>query len=249
MSGDALSCNALSCDALIGADGIHSKVRSGLFGEQPTRFSGYVCWRGIVTEPKLVSSIDTMNEVWGTGARFGFMRCSPDKVYWFATKTTASRQRPDKSWKEGFRDWPNPIPALLDSTPESQIAFNDISDRKPIFPWSRGRVTLLGDAAHPMTPNFGQGGAQAIEDAIVLARAVKAIGDPASAFQSYQQHRHARTKSFVDGSLQFGRVAQGGNRWWRMIRNHLIPRLPESAMNRQLDQQFLVQPHLNHQFS
>lgn len=233
------------CDALIGADGIHSKVRSGLFGQQPTRFSGYVCWRGIVTEPKIVSSVDTMNEIWGNGARFGFMRCSPDKVYWFATMTTANRERPSESWKEQFRDWPDPIHAMLDRTPESQIAFNDISDRRPIFPWSKGRVTLLGDAAHPMTPNFGQGGAQAIEDAIVLARAVNATNDPVTAFQSYEQHRHVRTKKFIDRSLQFGKVAQGGNRWWRMIRNHLIPRIPESVMIRQLDEQFDVQGHLN----
>jgi 2-polyprenyl-6-methoxyphenol hydroxylase-like FAD-dependent oxidoreductase len=108
-------------------------------------------------------------------------------------------------------------------------------------------VTLLGDAAHPMTPNFGQGGAQAIEDAIVLARAIESADNPATAFEWYQQHRHARTKTFVDGSLRFGRVAQGGNPFWRMIRNHIVPRLPESLTRKMLDEQFMVQSHLRAQ--
>ncbi len=92
----------LHCDALIGADGIRSRVRSELFGKHPVRYSGYVCWRGIVTDRKLVSSIDNMNEWWGSGARCGFMPCSQDKVYWFATKTTADRQRPTKIGKLSF---------------------------------------------------------------------------------------------------------------------------------------------------
>ena len=235
----------IKCDALIGADGIRSKVRVGLFGEAPVRYSGYVCWRGIVTDPDLVTTIDAMNEMWGPSARCGYMPCSKDKIYWFATKTTADRQRPDGNWKSQFANWPHPVPALHAKTPDSQVVFNEISDRKPIFPWSRGPVTLLGDAAHPMTPNFGQGGAQAIEDAIVLARAVESANDPTKAFQAYEKHRYPRAKWFVDGSLRFGRVAQGGNSFWRLIRNHVIPRIPDSATDKMLRQQFLVLDHLN----
>lgn len=231
-------------DALIGADGINSRVRAQLWGQTPTRFSGYVCWRGIASDLSVVEQVETMNEVWGKAARFGFMRCSLDKVYWFATRSSPTRDRLSEAWKETFDDWPAPIPELLRVTPESQITFNDISDRKPIFPWSRGRVTLLGDAAHPMTPNFGQGGAQAIEDAIVLASAVKNTESVESAFRAYEIHRHPRAKKFVNASRQFGRIAQGGNVLARFVRRFLLPLTPDSVMQHQLDDQFMIDDHL-----
>ena len=227
-------------DALIGADGINSRVRSQLWGDAPTRYSGYICWRGIVTNPDLVQRVDTMNEVWGKASRCGFMRCSPDKVYWFATKSSPLRGRPDPTWKDHFADWPEPIHDLMVATPEAETTFNDISDRKPIFPWSQGNVTLLGDAAHPMTPNFGQGGAQAIEDAVVLAQKVSDQDSIDASFVAYESQRHPRTKRFVDDSLRFGRVAQGGNAFWRFVRRRVIPLIPDSVTNRQLDWQFNI---------
>ena len=231
-------------DALVGADGINSGVRRQLWEDSPRRYSGYVCWRGIVTDQTLVKSVDTMNEIWGKGSRFGYMRCSPDKIYWFATKSTKQQERPE-NWKHMFDDWQNPISELLAKTHENRIAFNPISDRRPIFPWSKGRVTLLGDAAHPMTPNFGQGGAQAIEDAIVLSEALDADNEPQRAFQAYESHRHPRTKNLVNASRQYGSVAQGGSPLSRLIRNHLLPLIPKAAMDRKLRAQLDVQPHLD----
>ncbi len=232
-------------DALIGAEGIHSKVRAQLWGDQPTRYSGYVCWRGIVVDPFLAESVDGVNEIWGEGARFGFMQCGLDKVYWFATKSTRRCREICDELKPTFRGWPDPVGSILEKTPIDPIIFNEISDRKPIFPWSRGRVTLLGDAAHPMTPNFGQGGAQAIEDAIVLSMSIVANVDPELAFRSYETHRHRRTRRFVNESWQFGRIAQGGNWPARFVRRWLLALMPESKMRKQLDVQFNVQKHFN----
>ncbi len=231
-------------DLLVGADGIHSRVRAQLWGERRTRYAGYVCWRGIVTEPDIVKSVETMNELWGKGARFGLMRCSPDKVYWFATRTTRHPDRRDSDWQQSFTDWPDPVAALLKHTPADQIVFNAISDRRPIYPWSRSRVTLLGDAAHPMTPNFGQGGAQAIEDAVVLSLALANHQDPEVACRSYEQHRHQRTKALVTGARQFGRIAQGGNSFWRFVRKRILPWMPESVVEKQLDRQLDFRSHL-----
>lgn len=237
--------SAHTCDALIGADGIHSLVRAQLWGEQSTRYAGYVCWRGIVDEPELVNATDEMHEFWGEGARFGYMRCSPDKIYWFATKTSPNDQAPLSNWQQTYQGWPHPIAKLIEATPPNQIAYHPICDRAPLFPWSRGRVTLLGDAAHPMTPNFGQGGAQAIEDAVVLAKKIANIDQPVAAFQRYERHRNGRTRALVNGARQLGKIAQGGNRFWRCMRSALFPLTPESVLQARLDQQFDFHAHLS----
>ena len=231
-------------DALIGADGINSKIRNQLWGARPPRFSGYVCWRGIVSDSRIVKSVSTMNEIWGTGARFGFMRCSPAKVYWFATRTTADIGSPDPEWRRLFTEWPDPIRSILDLTADDQVFYNDISDRPPIFPWGRGPVTLVGDAAHPMTPNFGQGGAQAIEDGVVLAKALETIDDLSQAFRRFETHRHPRTRKLVSDSRQFGRIAQGGSYFWRFVRNRLVPLTPDLVYRANLAKQFKFTKHL-----
>lgn len=235
------SKGSIECDALIGSDGIHSKVRNQLWGEVKPIFAGYTCWRGMVTDPHLVNQVETMTEVWGKGARFGFMRCNKDQVYWFATENRSERtdhQGDQSQWKLRFNSWIAPIPKLIDATPSQDIVHNDIVDRDPVFPWGKGKATLLGDAAHAMTPNFGQGGAQAIEDAVVIGVAVDRLSDGQknldSAFRSYEKFRHPRTKSLVKGSRQFGRIGQGGNWLFRMIRNHLMPSLPKRFVDKQL---------------
>lgn len=233
-------------DALIGADGLNSRVRQQLIGDTPLRYSGYVCWRGIVDNPEVVQSIDTMNEIWGTGARFGYMRCSPDRVYWFGTRSM-SREVANVDPGDIFANWAEPVHGLVRETDADQIVFNEISDRARVYPWSQDpRVTLLGDAAHPMTPNFGQGGAQAIEDALVLARSVaKSADDVEQAFRRYERHRHPRTKKFVEGSRKFGQLTQGANALARFVRVQVIRWMPDALMERQMEKQLNVQAHLD----
>lgn len=234
-----------SADVLIGADGINSRVRAILHGDEPKRYSGYVCWRGIVQEPEVVDRVDTMTEMWGKGMRFGFMKCSESQVYWFATMSTADRSGNIADWKSNFSQWAAPVPDLLKHTPHDQIVFNDISDRSPIFPWGRGRVTLLGDAAHPMTPNFGQGGAQAIEDSVVLSKLLRREADPVWALREYERHRHPRTKQLVDASRQYGAIAQGGSILSRLVRSQVLPRLPDAVMQKAVRSQFDFRGHLS----
>ncbi len=247
---------SIECDALIGADGIHSSVREQLWGKIDPIYAGYTCWRGMVTDPTLVNLVDTMTEVWGKGARFGFMRCNAKQVYWFATENrpAGSDHEPrTENWKSRFDSWVDPVPQLLRSTAAEEIVHNDIIDHAPIFPWGKGRVTLIGDAAHAMTPNFGQGGAQAIEDAVVLGVALKQVGEFAvveptsveSAFRSYEAFRRPRTTKLVKGSRQFGKIGQGGNGFLRLIRNQLMPRLPKGFVDKQLGWQCNFDAHLN----
>ncbi len=227
----------IECDAIVGADGIHSQVRNQMFGPSKLNYAGYTCWRGMVTDPQLVNRVDTMTEVWGRAARFGFMKCNQNQVYWFATENRKTRtdDQADTQWKSRFKSWIEPIAELIDATPDENIVHNDIVDRKPIFPWGKGAITLLGDAAHAMTPNFGQGGAQAIEDAVVLGLAIeKSEEGVESAFRKYESFRHPRTSSLVKGSRQFGMVGQGGNWLFRLIRNYVMPNLPKSFVDKQL---------------
>ncbi|MBX7165311.1 MAG: FAD-dependent monooxygenase [Pirellulales bacterium] len=224
--------------ALIGADGLRSFVRQQLWGEEPLRYSGYTSWRGICANAELVTPGEA-NESWGPGRRFGYVPIGDNQVYWFATQTCPPHQRDSADivgdLQRLFGDWHRPIPGILAQSSPDQILRTDIFDRPPRTPWGRGRVTLLGDAAHPMTPNLGQGACQAIEDAVALAdAAVRHRGDWPAALRDYEQRRGARTARIVKASWQFGRLAQGDTPSARFFRDRVVPLLAPLMTGRQL---------------
>lgn len=195
---------------LIGADGLYSSVRTHLFGETQPRYAGYTAWRGVVAAP-LVDIL--VGEYWGSGKRFGMVPLSGNRVYWFATNTTSEGMQEGFAGRKQevlslFADWYPSIPALIEATPESEILRNDIYDRPPLPYWTRGRVTLLGDAAHPMTPNLGQGACQALEDALVLAQCLEHTENVPVALQLYQARRIQHTTQVVVHSRTLGRIGQ-----------------------------------------
>ena len=159
-------------DVVVGADGLRSAVRASLGIPGEIRYAGYTAWRGIA--PFRTAGL-LAGETLGCGQRFGLVPIAGDRVYWYATDNVPEGGREESERAKVrlagmFSRWHAPIPALIEATPAAAILRNDISDRDPVDRWGAGRVTLLGDAAHPMTPNLGQGGCQAIEDALVLAR-------------------------------------------------------------------------------
>lgn len=201
--------SSATADLLVGADGLRSAVREQLHGPQPPRYAGYTAWRAVVPfdHARLLPG-----ESWGTGARFGQVPLSDGRVYWFATRNTRPGQHsPDGELAELLRlfgGWHAPIPALIAATPAGDILRHDLFDRPPLRSWGAGRVTLLGDAAHPMTPNLGQGACQAIEDAVALMKRLAVGGDPSAALRAYEADRQPRTAQIMRQSRQIGAVGQ-----------------------------------------
>lgn len=215
--------------ALVGADGLRSAVRLQIVKDGEPVYSGYTSWRGVTDRGALWPAGD-MSESWGAGARFGLVAIDGDRLYWFATANVPAggNDRGKADLLARYGGWHEPIHSVIESTPEDAILRTDISDRDPINRWSEGRMTLLGDAAHPMTPNLGQGGGQAIEDAVVLDLCLSANGDITAAFKDYESRRIERAARVVQEARRFGRVGQLENAAARALRNLAVRMTPLS---------------------
>ncbi|MFF3442759.1 FAD-dependent monooxygenase [Streptosporangium sp. NPDC002721] len=201
----------LRADVVVGADGLRSTVRSLRWpAARPPRYAGYTAWRTI-TEP-LPAPLARGAANWGRGERFGYTSMPGGRVYCFATATVpAGGAGPDGERAElrrRFGKWAEPIPTLLDAVPEAGVLRHDIYDLPPLPGYADGRVALLGDAAHAMTPNLGQGACQALEDAVVLASCLDRAPDVASALADYDRRRRSRTQAVVRRSARLGAVGQ-----------------------------------------
>lgn len=222
-------------DALIGADGVRSAVRTRMFGERRVHYAGYTAWRAIVA----FDGAKRITETWGRGCRFGIVPMGRGKVYWFATNNAAEGERdPEGRAKEAllrlFRGWHAPVEALIEAAQEGSILRNDIYDMDPLPNCVRENAALVGDAAHAMTPNLGQGACQAIEDAAVLTACLKKHAIVAEALREYERRRQPRTRELVLRSRWFGRIAQVENVALRWAREALLRAAPAGAAARQM---------------
>jgi len=223
---------------LVGADGLHSAVRNALVGETELRYAGYTSWRGIAETERAVSDGE-VTEMWGPGARFGYAAISASEVYWFAVLNAPSGghdAEPLDVVRRHFAHFADPVSELLRTSPPERVFRTDIFDRAPIGRWSEGRVVLLGDAAHPTTPNLGQGGCMAIEDAVLLAHYLKTRETLPAALEAYEKKRIPPTTKIVEGSLRFGKIAQLENPAAIWFRNLMLRLTPKSVVKEQLRQ-------------
>jgi 2-polyprenyl-6-methoxyphenol hydroxylase-like FAD-dependent oxidoreductase len=214
-------------DLLIGADGLHSVIRTQLFGPTKPRYGGYICWRGIAHTDR--TNLETWS--WGRGCQFGVVPMSNQRAYWFAQYNVPEGQGVQPCGKKQellnrFRDWHDPIPAMIEATDENAILHNDVYEGVALRHWSVGRVTLLGDAAHTMGPNLGQGACVAIEDAIVLASSLKNAPDIATGLQRYEQRRKRRTYTIRRLAHLIGKIVQRRNSLVTGPRNAIIKHTP-----------------------
>jgi 2-polyprenyl-6-methoxyphenol hydroxylase-like FAD-dependent oxidoreductase len=194
---------------VVAADGAGSRMRDVLFPGYGPRYAGYTAWRMLASFAGLSEGAVT----WGRGERFGFVPMRSDLVYCFATASVAAGTGCVDEHAEllrRFGDWPDPIPALLKATAPDAVLRHDIADLPALPSFVRGRVALLGDAAHAMTPNLGQGACQALEDAVTLSECVSSAmtADVPAALLRYDRLRRRRTQAIVRRSRRLGRVGQ-----------------------------------------
>jgi 2-polyprenyl-6-methoxyphenol hydroxylase-like FAD-dependent oxidoreductase len=223
-------------DLLVGADGLSSVLRSEIADVRP-RYAGYTAWRGVSPVPV---EPGRLTESWGVGERFGLVDIGRGRTYWFATKNAPEGEGDEPEGKKAeilrrFSGWHVPIAAVADTADEGAILRNDVYYLEPLPRWSEGRVVLVGDAAHATTPSVGQGAAQAIEDAAVLADRLASGGDLATALAEYEAIRRPRAEAVLKLSRRVDKAAQLASPLGWRFRNAIVRLLPDRVQSRQLE--------------
>jgi 2-polyprenyl-6-methoxyphenol hydroxylase-like FAD-dependent oxidoreductase len=213
-------------DVLVGADGLYSAIRAQLHGSAKPRYSGYTSWLALVDLPEAEAPADVLTVMFGRGSRFIYYHVGGGRFGWIANLNTPEGGRDPNGAKaavlDAYRGWAPPVETLVSHTDESRIVRMDLLDRPPIKRWGEGRVTLLGDAAHPMTPNIAQGACQAIEDAVVLMKSLGEHADTDAALRTYEARRVDRTGTLVKRSRLVGAVGQWENSLACAFRNTVL---------------------------
>ncbi|WP_312510381.1 FAD-dependent monooxygenase [Chryseobacterium culicis] len=211
---------------VFGADGIKSPIRNQILQTGTIRNSGQKCWRGLLDIDLPEKYHQEAVEMWGKGKRFGFVKISEKKVYWYACINEKSFGT-DLKIAEIFRDFDALALQLIESTADENIICNIISDLAPIPRWYSENLCLIGDAAHATTPNMGQGACQAIEDAYIIGKLLENHQNFNTVFEKFQTIRRKKVDYIVNTSRSIGKFSQWEN--GNSLRNFLIGLIPESV--------------------
>ncbi|MFF9803899.1 FAD-dependent monooxygenase [Streptomyces coeruleorubidus] len=206
-----LGDTVLEADLVVAADGVGSRLRAELFPWHPgPAYSGSTVLRAITEHP--VELATDFELTWGRGAEFGHIAFADGRAEWHAVLNSPPGVRHRDALAElrrRFGTWHDPIPALLAATRSDAVLHHDIHElATPLPAFTTGRIALLGDAAHAMTPNLGQGACQALEDAAVLAAALATEPTVATALARYDTERRPRSQSVARAARQAGRLGQ-----------------------------------------
>ena len=232
----------VEADLVVGADGVRSVVREAVAPEAPFRFAGQTCTLGVARLRLAGPLARSARELWGGPSRFGFSPVGPETAYWFAPVSgppVGAAAEVDARHLDGLRRryaaFAAPVPAILAASDPSDAVRVDLGELAPLPRWHRGRVVLVGDAAHAMTPNLGQGGAQAVEDGVALARALSDDPDWPAALARYERARRATATRVARTSWWMGKAAHLRPRWARGLRDAVFRATPDRVSRRQLD--------------
>lgn len=191
-------------DLLIGADGTHSLIREYVTGEiTERRYAGYVNWNGLVAIDEHIAPANQWTTFVGEGKRVSLMPVANNRFYFFFDVPLPKGLANDKTAYKAtlhdyFKGWTSQVHDLIDRIDIDKTNRVEIHDIEPFMQWTKGRIALLGDAAHSTTPDIGQGGCAAMEDAIVLAMALKSNTiSVEDSLRRYQNRRNQRTAELV----------------------------------------------------
>ena len=232
-------CEAFG-DVLVGADGIHSAVRTQLHGPVKLRYGNHAGWRAAVAlEHELLTG--TWSETWGRGARVGIVPIGAGCSYLYVAEDVPEGApppaNPEEEFARRFAGWHEPSPTALAAAAPGSFSRTFIYDLRPLRRWTSGRVTLIGEAAHPMRPDIGMGAAVALEDAVVMGNAFRVADEPAEALQRYEACRRRRAAFVVRVSRQAGRFAQCSSAIGCRLRDAIAAATPASLTERQYRRQ------------
>jgi 2-polyprenyl-6-methoxyphenol hydroxylase-like FAD-dependent oxidoreductase len=216
---------------VIGSDGLRSRVRELVFCGDRVRYSGYTCWRFVLDAP--VDAVE-MREMWGRGRRFGIVPLGGGRVYCFAV-ANAPRGEADPEdgrldrFRSRFADFGGQVPAILAALERCDALIHNDLDELAEGPWHEGCVGLIGDAAHALTPNMGQGAAMALEDSMVLVELLREGLSPGQALPRLHARRADRVRWVQSQSRRIGRVGQLEGAFACRARNALLRIVPDRA--------------------
>ncbi|QYN33100.1 FAD-dependent monooxygenase [Pseudonocardia sp. DSM 110487] len=227
-----------TADLVVAADGVNSRLRAALLPGYPgPTYAGYTVWRGIVPPDRTqrLGLQAVLSETWGRGARFGSATIDERRIYWFAAESLAERSSPTHDLDQlaaRFQGWHDPVPALLAVTPPDALLRHDVYYLRARLPgFVHGRVVLLGDAAHAVTPDIGQGACLAIEDAVTLAAAVDEKGIDGGLLV-YDAVRRPRTERMARTSGRLGRILQTRSPTGALLRDAIAAALPTPLLTK-----------------
>lgn len=200
-------------DLLVGADGSNSTIRPLLAPDSGPRYAGTTIWQGEAEGDLEQAPAGIFTRLMGPGLSFAYFRVAAGRrLVWVAFANAPQGGRDGGNVKrkllDRFRGWRPPVEQIIEATAEAGIFRMDIYGGRPLGRWSHGRVTLLGDAAHAMTPNLGQGAGLAIEDAIALAKCLNDGEDVQTALRRYERLRIKRTSSLMTLAWRIGAMAR-----------------------------------------
>lgn len=219
---------------VVGADGIRSDLRGLVAGALAPRYTGLGVWRSVHARP---AELDAKIMMMGKGKRLGIMPISDDSLYLFGTVAEpAGSWYPRESWprmmRERFAEFGGPARQFLDALgDDSEVLYTAVEEVAAPLPWHKGRVLIIGDAAHASTPFMGQGGAMALEDAVLLADMLAMPGELDNTLQAFGQRRYPLCKFVQDTSRKVGEAGASEDDATLSARNRAMRESAQAQVN------------------